>query len=86
MTNLCKVTGPSIDGPVTFFLYDLTCYFILNDVDIQLILEFKKSFQKIVQSFLKILKGSFFWNSLYVFGIVQDWLSYTIVQKGEGSF
>ena len=30
---------------------------LLNDVDIQLILEFKKCFENIIQSFLKILRG-----------------------------
>ena len=35
-----------IAGPVTFFLYDLECYFFLNDMDIQLVLEFKNSFWK----------------------------------------
>ena len=33
-----------ITEPVAFFLYDLECYFFLNDVDIQLFLEFKTSF------------------------------------------
>ena len=40
--------------------------FFLNNVDIQLILEFKKVLKKIVQSFLKILKGRFFWDTLYL--------------------
>ena len=53
-----------LDGPVTFFLYDLKCYFFLNDVDI--ILEFKQSFEKNCQSFLKILKRTFFWDTLYI--------------------
>ena len=41
--------------------------FFLNDVDIQLILELKTVLKKIVQSFLKILKGTFFWDTLYIF-------------------
>ena len=33
-----------IAKPVTFLLYDLECYFFLNDVDLQVILEFKNIF------------------------------------------
>ena len=36
----------NIDGPVTFLLDDLECYFFLNVVDIQPILEFKNNFRK----------------------------------------
>ena len=48
-----------IDGPVKFLLYDLYGRLIafLNDVDIQLILEVKSSFENTIQSFLKV----FFW-------------------------
>ena len=38
----------------------------MHGVDIQLILEFKKRFEKIVQSFLKIFKTIFFWDTLYM--------------------
>ena len=36
-----------IDEPVTFLLYKLEYYFFLNDVDIQLILEFIPKTEKI---------------------------------------
>ena len=52
-----------IDGSVTFLLYNLEFYFFLNDVDIQLILEFKDSFGKYCPVFLKIFKGRF-WDTL----------------------
>ena len=41
-----KSSFSNIDLSITFLLYDLESYFFLNDVDIQLILEFKNSFGK----------------------------------------
>ena len=35
-----------IDGPLTFLLYGLEYFFFFIDLDIQLILEFKRSFGK----------------------------------------
>ena len=47
-TSLDSISSfENIDRPVTFLLYDLECEFLfLNDVDLQLILEFKISFGK----------------------------------------
>ena len=45
------------------FLYNLECNF-LNDMDIQLIIEFKNSLEIIITSFLKILKEFFLGHPL----------------------
>ena len=45
----------NITGPLPFLLYDLKCQFVfLNDVDIQLKLEFKNSFGQYQPVFKKI--------------------------------
>ena len=50
-TSLADISSfANIDVPVTFWLYDLDTISFLNGVEIQLILEFKNSFEK--KSFL----------------------------------
>jgi hypothetical protein len=50
-----------------FFAIRLTMLILsLNVVDIQIILEFRNSFENIVQSFLKILKGRFFEHPIHI--------------------
>ena len=64
-----------IDQPVTCLLYDLECKFrFLDELDIQLILEFKISFGKYHPVFPKTPSKGFlgtrctFWDMLYILG------------------
>ena len=66
-SNIAKIYGP-----VNFFLlYELECnFFFLIDVDIQLILEFRNSFGKYHPVSLKNPERAFFWDTLYLKGLI----------------
>ena len=67
-----KSSFSNIDGPVFFLLYDLECEIsFLNYVNIQLILEFKKSIlENIIQFVLKLFKGRFLGHPLDILYIL----------------
>ena len=66
--KILRLFRTSNNWPVTFLLYGLECYFFQINMDhwIWVVVYNSKTFlENMTQPFLKILKQTFFWDTMY---------------------